>query len=116
MMGRAFGAGKALASVHMELAQQEAAEDAGRVVGAAAGLVLVGVLAFASLLLVDIALVSLLMKRSNLAIGPAALAVAGGHLVLALPVALFSINKLKKPVLKRTRGRMKETAAALKGT
>ena len=116
MTSRAFGAGRALVGVHVELAQKEAAEDAGRVAGASAGLVVVAGLIASGLLLVDVAIVTEVMNRWQLALGQAALAVAGGHLVLAAPIALWARARLKQPVLTRTRGRMKETVDALKGT
>ena len=116
LLGRALGTGRALVSVHLELAQQEAAEDAGRMASGAMLLAVVAGLVASGLLLVDVALVALVMENGALGLGPSALAVAGGHLVLALPVALFALSRLRQPVLKKTRGRMKETMAVLKGS
>lgn len=116
LFGRALGTSKALVSVHLELAQEEAAKDAGRVAGGAIMLAVVAGLVGSSLLLVDVALVGLVMTRGGLELGPAALCVAAGHVVIALPLALLAMGRLKQPVLQKTRGRMKETVSALRGT
>ncbi len=115
LLGRALGTSRALVSVHLELAQQEAAQDAGRVASSAIMLAVVAGLVGSGLLLVDVALVALVMTRGSLELGPAALAVAAGHLVVALPLALMAISRLKQPVMPKTRGRVKETVAALRG-
>lgn len=115
LVGRAFGAGKALVSVHLEMAQEEAARDAGRLGGAVALLGVAAVLVLGALALVDVALVDLCEDRFALPTGQAALVVAGGHLVIALPVALYALWRLKRPLLQKTRGRMKATLAAFRG-
>jgi hypothetical protein len=116
LLNRALGTSRALVSVHLELAQEEAAQDAGRVASGALMLAVVAGMVGSSLLLVDVALVALVMTRAELDLGLSALAVAAGHLVVALPIALIAIGRLKQPVMKKTRGRVKETVAALRGT
>lgn len=115
MMGRALGAGRALASVHLELAQKEAAEDAGRI-GVGVGLLAaaIGLLGFAGLLG---HLAALLWARARFGLGweEAALALGAVDVVLAVLLLLLARGRLNKPVLERTRGRVKETVAALRG-
>ena len=101
----------AMLGLHVRYAQREAANDAGRVVGALMLVVAGAVLGLFGLLFAHLALMdhlTTLMPRSR-----AVLVVAGGDFSLAMMLLLVARARLRKPVLVETRAMVRRTMATL---
>lgn|GEM_PF-1954109 len=106
---------RSLLSVHLELAQQEAAKDLSRLLTGVALLVVGAILALGALFLVDGAAVVAMAKFTQLTLWASFLVVAAINVAIAGLLALVGVQKLKQPVMKKTRGLAKQTAQNLLG-
>lgn len=112
-LGGALGT---MAGLHLQYAQREAANDAGRVLSG----VLVGV--FGALLLAvavvmsHVALVVYLLQATQLGLLGSVLAVGAGDLGLGLVLLSTARARLKRPVLKQTRDLVRQTVERLVDT
>lgn len=93
----------ALLGVNVDVAQAEAARDAGRILGGAA-LVLSGLFCCGAVVLFSSAALAVFLRDAwRLSWPLALLVVAGVHLVLAVALLLLGRRRLSRPLLKETR-------------
>lgn len=102
-----------LLGVHLQHAQREASGDLGRVVTGVALLAVGALFLLLAVVVGHAAAVYALRTYTVLDWLRAALAVAGGDLLLALLLVLWGRGLLKRPLLKETRQLVKRTARAL---
>ena len=100
-----------LLRAQVQLAQQEASTDVGRVLTAVVLLVAGGFFAGVGVLAGHVALIYHLQQQPFFGDWlPAALAVASVDLILALLLVVWGRTRLRQPVLKRTRAAFREMA------
>ncbi len=104
---------KALLSLHVETAKQEATDDLGRVGGGLLLLVFALFVFFIALLFLHVAGAMALHTYANLDIWAAMLIVTGIDLLVGTTAWLMGRSRLRKPVLKKTRKLVGETVKVL---
>ncbi len=109
-LGGALGT---MAGLHLQYAQREAADDAGRVFSgvllAALGVLLVAV----ALVMGHVGLVVYLHQATKLDLLGSVLAVGAGDLGMGLVLMITARARLKRPVLKQTRDLVRQTVERL---
>ena len=102
-----------LVGVHLQHAQQEASNDAGRMIGGAVLLAAGAVFVVLAVLLGHAAAVYALRQHTVLDWLRAMLAVAGADLLIALVLLLRGRGRLHRPILKETRQLVRRTVQSI---
>lgn len=105
-----------LLQVHVQIAQREAAQDQARVVRGIVLLAVGGICLVTVLLLAQVVTLIALHELAGLRWLMAALAVAGGDLVVGLLLLLLGSRQLRTPVMPQTRALVRRTLTALTGS
>jgi hypothetical protein len=113
LVARVLKALAVLFDVHLEIAQREAKSDLSRMVTGTVLLVFAIVMLGFAFAMLHVAAVIWVHDARALPWMHAVLAVAGGDAVLALFCYVVGRARMKKPILKETRGLVRKTVSAL---
>lgn len=104
---------QSLASAHLQLAQQEASRDLSRVITGTVLLLCAALFAVTGWLTANALAAMFLAAWTSLALIESVAIIFGLNVVLALLFATLGVRKVRRPVLKETRGLLKKTAHSL---
>jgi hypothetical protein len=113
LVARVLKALAVLFDVHLEIAQREAKSDLSRMITGIVMLVMAGVLFGFAFAMLHLGAVIWVHESRALSWMHSVLAVAGGDAVLALFCYVVGRARMKKPILKETRGLVRKTVSAL---
>jgi hypothetical protein len=113
LVARVLKALSVLFDVHLEIAQREAKNDLSRMLSGIVLLVMAGVLFGFAVAMLHLGAVIWVHKARALSWMHSVLAVAGADAVLALLCYAIGRGRMKKPILKETRGLVRKTVSAL---
>ncbi len=104
---------QSLAQAHLQLAQQEASRDLSRMITGAVLLACAALFAVTGWLTANALASMFLAAWTTLALIESVAVVFGVNVLLALVFGTLGVRKVRRPVLKETRGLLKKTAHSL---
>jgi hypothetical protein len=113
LVARVLKALSVLFDVHLEIAQREAKNDLSRMLTGLVLLVMAGVLFGFAVAMLHLAAVFWVHQSRALPWMQSVLVVAGADAVIALLCYAIGRGRMKKPILKETRGLVRKTVSAL---
>ena len=113
LVARVLKAIAVLFDVHLEIAQREAKSDLSRMLVGIVMLTMAGVLFGFAVAMLHLAAVIWVHQARALPWMQAVLVVAGADAVIALLCYAIGRGRMKKPILKQTRGLVRKTVSAL---